>query len=347
LHIYIYNYIFSIVYIIRYQDKEYIRTGLLLKNTPTYFTDLTKIEISSCAEHTTIMDASSDTDEQADLVALRHAMLGRNLVVEGGSWTAEAREPDRGRRLHEQLRLARQFRVTMENAAAKAEQDESPRLELLLQHAETINEMVSLTEAVQGNYLLDDYHEYTRLLQEEEDKRNKDLARNKDIVVRQLLALTGVDQPPPARLPSRQHPEGSSLSNDPANPDFDDFPADSDTSLKRSNSAELAHRKRRNVASRRCHDCKSGTTFFRRCQYWLLTGSKCGKTFCSKCLEVRYGETDHDWSSNSDPRDWHCPSCQGTCLCPECVKERKRALKRSSEFARRSVRTTATSTGEP
>ena len=294
------------------------------------------------------MDASSDTDDYTDLVALRQAMLGRNLVVEGGSWTVEAREPDRGRRLQEQYRLARQFRVTMETAVAKAEQDDSQlaRRALLLQHAETINQMVSLTEAVQGNYLLDDYHEYTRLLQKEEDKCNDDLARNKDIIVRQLLALTGVDEPPPSQLPLRQNPEASLPSNEPAHPDLNEFPTDSDTSRKRPNSADLTHKKRRNVGSRRCHDCKSGTTQFRRCQYWLLTGSKCAKIYCSKCLELRYGETDHDWLLNSDPHDWYCPSCQGTCLCPDCVKERKRALKRSTDSARRSIRTTVPH-GEP
>lgn len=301
-------------------------------------------------------------NDQADLIALRRALHGRHLVVDGGSWTAEAREPDRNRRLHAQLRLARQLRVTMENAADKAEQStETPR-QILMHLVTTINELVSLTEAVQGSYTLDDYHEYTRLLQQEENVATKEMTRARDILVRQLEALTRDRHPTPARRQPPPRVADHSTSHRSSAyavlaPEFsvatlpkESSSIDTESSLKR-NSMSIdvntpSIHKRRNIVSRRCHDCKSGTTYFRRCQYWLLTGMKCGKTYCSKCLEIRYGDTDLDSvSPSNDPHDWHCPSCQGTCLCPDCVKDRKGALQRACKIgnSRRSTRTTTAS----
>ena len=308
--------------------------------------------------------SSNDTsaNDQVDLIVLRRALQGRNLVVNGGSWTAEAREPDRNRRLHAQLRLARQLRVTMENAADKAEQSTKTPRQIIMQLIPSINELVSLTEAVQGSYTLDDYHEYTRLLQKEEDIATKEMTHARDIIVRQLLALTEEKQPTPARRQSSLRVADHSSSYRSSAyaalaPEFSvstlpvgSSSVDTESSLKRSSTstdvtAPSMH-KRRNIVSRRCHDCKSGTTNFRRCQYWLLTGTKCGKTFCSKCLEIRYGDTDIDSESpKNDPQDWHCPSCQGTCLCPDCVKDRKGALQRACKngISRRSARTTTAS----
>jgi len=306
--------------------------------------------------------SADDNSEQENLMALRRVLEGRSLVVSGGAWTAEAWEPERNSKLHAQLRLARQLRVTMENAADLAEQNlnSCPPRKLLVELIPSINELVSLTEAVRGHYTLDDYHEYTRLLKEEEDTQNKELARGTETIVRQLLETTRNKEFPPnqsnhipaatAAAPSNILPSGHFAIdfdlNEPtrkASPSSSHIPVVMKSSLKRK-SHEVSSRstpKRRSVLPRRCHDCKSSSTRFRRCQFWLLTGSKCGKTFCSSCLEVRYGEaTMQDSEFDESSHDWNCPSCQGSCLCSDCVKSRKKALNSATDsmIQRRSSR---------
>ena len=73
-------------------------------------------------------------------------------------------------------------------------------------------------------------------------------------------------------------------------------PAAAPVRRKRSASFEPGARsKRRNIAPRRCHDCKSTTTYYRRCQYWFLTGTRCNKTYCEKCLVGKYAESSDQW----------------------------------------------------
>lgn len=91
-------------------------------------------------------------------------------------------------------------------------------------------------------------------------------------------------------------------------------------------------------AAKKCHDCREVKTRCRRCSYWQVTGTKCGKFFCVDCLSSKYSVGD-DVFSESNPKgiplnkifenwkydsEWHCPSCLKTCLCAVCIKQRQR-----------------------
>ena len=109
---------------------------------------------------------------------------------------------------------------------------------------------------------------------------------------------------------------------------------------------------------RKCHDCKESTTQYRQCNYWKLSGNKCGKSFCINCLSSKYtlGE---DALSPFNPDgipieeivmcssldvEWHCPSCLGTCECIACVRQRKKDVERGGsqwEKLRKSSRRSA------
>jgi len=102
-----------------------------------------------------------------------------------------------------------------------------------------------------------------------------------------------------------------------------------------------SRRRRNNKTPRKCHDCKSSVLDFRRCNYWFLTGSRCGKTYCFRCLKVTYG-MNCDNTPATD-KEWHCPSCLGTCICPDCVKERRKEQRRQEHANnRRSSRSNQT-----
>eukprot|EP00545_Synedropsis_sp_CCMP1620_P007432 CAMPEP_0119006272 /NCGR_PEP_ID=MMETSP1176-20130426/2204_1 /TAXON_ID=265551 /ORGANISM="Synedropsis recta cf, Strain CCMP1620" /LENGTH=406 /DNA_ID=CAMNT_0006958171 /DNA_START=80 /DNA_END=1300 /DNA_ORIENTATION=+ len=353
------------------------------------------------------------------VAALRHSLEGQSVVTLGGNgWTAEAREPDRKQRLHNQLTLARQLRARLEQAAEEAAliANQADRLELLEDRTDDINTLVSLTQAVKQGYTLDRYEEYSsRNLRQVPSEVSAEL-KDRDIIVKHLIAMKderenplgaasslaaaavahrtrtvsslssrgGVAAARPTKrargsrklLPpssssraaasitdnNRQSDSESSSIRKPAakrqaiaitaaaqqqeeyyeyhsseDEEYTPEAAPRSPSGRRRRSSSAKRIKRRSVASRRCHDCKSSTTYFRRCHYWFLTGAKCSKTFCSKCLIFKYGcPSEENWDMN-DP-DWHCPSCLGTCLCSDCVKERKRALRKESNYHTRGAR---------
>lgn len=269
--------------------------------------------------------------------------------------TAEVREPDRRQRLLHQLRLARQLRAAMEEAAhtAEAAPNQAARIQVLESSQHDINTLVSLTQAVRDRYTLDDYHEYSRFLEQEKKKKRDTEKKAHDLVTDQLVAMA--ESRDPARkkrartvpLPTtvaaaaaapmtttteknnkelkptpKEPTAGSSAAtttakHDEATPAAASFqrPASSRTNKELPDTTdtleESAHskasstgRKRRNVKiSRRCHDCKSTTSDFRKCNYWFLTGSKCGKTYCQKCLEGKYGMKGNEGVEDSD-KDW-------------------------------------------
>lgn len=93
---------------------------------------------------------------------------------------------------------------------------------------------------------------------------------------------------------------------------------------------------------KKCHDCKKQSNKYRNCNYWKLSGNKCGKAFCTNCLSSKYS-LGNDVLSPSNPSgipideivmcvaldvEWHCPSCLGSCQCSTCVKLRKKEEER-------------------
>jgi hypothetical protein len=89
---------------------------------------------------------------------------------------------------------------------------------------------------------------------------------------------------------------------------------------------------------KKCHHCKESTARHRRCAYWQVTGTKCGKVFCVECLSSNSYSLGNDVLSKDNPNgipieeillqtkydsEWHCPSCLKICKCIVCVKQRQ------------------------
>ena len=271
--------------------------------------------------------------------ALREKMRGHVVMSYGGGWTAEAREPSRKQQLHHQLRLARQLRALLEAAAEKVEQAKTreERLEILREQSVNVNTLVSLTEAVRGGYTLKDYNEYTHFYQKSDARGPDGAVRDTAKTASQpatafeevtsepsLTSAEGQKLPVAARrkpsvtskYPATYKDTSSSADEEPSpkrsavrnNNPFLDSPykgrGPASTKSKQTKSSQ-GRIQRRNILNRRCHNCKSSSSYFRRCQYWHLTGSKCNKIYCSRCLIGKYGCTDaegDDWKTN-DP-DW-------------------------------------------
>lgn len=105
------------------------------------------------------------------------------MLVHGGTWTAEARETNRRKKVLEQLKLARKLRATLEHAADQAEQlSQNEARSLLLQHAPDISVLASLTEAVKGKYTLESYDYYNRKAQQQQQNRQEEIKRARAVL---------------------------------------------------------------------------------------------------------------------------------------------------------------------
>ena len=212
-------------------------------------------------------------------------------MVHGGTWTAEAREPDRRQKVLDQLRLARQLRATLEQAADAAESaSRAEARSLLIQHTPDISTLTCLTEAVKGRYTLDSYQYYTQQAQ----KRQEELVSDK-LVVKEHLERLAQERPGDRKERLAQERPGDRRERP-----VDRKPAAvDDADLRRRRESRLIERRRmrRNLESRRCHDCKSTTKYFRRCNYYNVNGTKCGKIFCRRCLEAKYEAPVDDWDT--------------------------------------------------
>mmetsp|Transcript_37790 Transcript_37790/g.55278 ORF Transcript_37790/g.55278 Transcript_37790/m.55278 type:complete len:449 (-) Transcript_37790:182-1528(-) len=115
------------------------------------------------------------------------------------------------------------------------------------------------------------------------------------------------------------------------------------TDTPSTSSAAKKKKRRKSTQSRKCHDCKKPSSDHRRCHFWFMNGTKCGKVYCQKCLAGKYGLKEKFEDLLSDA-DWHCPACLGTCTCKACVRLRERTERRTSSNAmdrRSSTRTSA------
>jgi hypothetical protein len=280
--------------------------------------------------------------------ALRQDLDGQVVIAHGGVWSAEAREPNRKQMLHQQFRLARQLRASLEAAAERSEQarTQDERWNILTEHSTQFNMLVALSEAVRGGYTLRDYTAYARFVKNYEARVQEERQNDHAVIVNQLVAMAkeraaisngqsvrtnltatvavsnpeaaapvGVSNPPPASV-KRRYSHTIDLTSDDDSTNGSPYIADANLSSGDEDYSPDAKSyprlrkstqriKRRNVISRRCHDCKSATTYFRRCHYWFLTGTKCKRTFCSRCLISKYGCTDEEgeyWESNNP--DW-------------------------------------------
>eukprot|EP00521_Asterionellopsis_glacialis_P012516 CAMPEP_0195297948 /NCGR_PEP_ID=MMETSP0707-20130614/22448_1 /TAXON_ID=33640 /ORGANISM="Asterionellopsis glacialis, Strain CCMP134" /LENGTH=273 /DNA_ID=CAMNT_0040359889 /DNA_START=3 /DNA_END=821 /DNA_ORIENTATION=+ len=248
------------------------------------------------------------------LSTVRSLLRGRCIVVEGGQITAEAREPDRKRRLHEQLRCARRLRGVMENAAERAEVSGSQQQakQILISNTPHIKELVSLTEAVRGGYTLDSYREENLRAQQQEQEdrqRAKDasatLHSHLQAMANERDGVVPLEMPLRKKLPTKKSkknlPTKSTenrsavlTSKSAAVPSADVELGENDTHSNISRPKKKNSRSRSRVPTgkpssvRKCHYCKDTKINFRRCHFWFGNGSKCGKTFCDDCLVQRF-----------------------------------------------------------
>jgi len=363
---------------------------------------------------------------QAKIQKLRAALQDRAIVTNAsGAFTAEGRQPQKKERLMEQLRLARRLRGVMEGAADQAEAAASngeslkDRRSIFMQHTDSIHQLVALTEAVQGRYTLDNYHQHIEWSRQQSEEETRELQQARSVIRNHVRAMstseprrapvvarrgsassrpfrasattragrrpkvshklqqslaggtatstssTGktasippkpsdsapvdpslLKKAPPsaANATSVQKASSSTAKRKTPSPNYDDDDDDSPKSQgKRPSSSSSSSRpnsrpssrlqkRRRVVQPRKCHHCKSVSSLFRPCHFWFLTGTKCGKTFCRKCLENIYLERPDpefwdDPDANDDP-NWQCPACLDTCLCKDCYKAREKMQKR-------------------
>ena len=261
----------------------------------------------------------------------------QSLLVHGGTWTAEAREPNRRQKLHEQLCLARKLRAILEQAADKAEKL-SPReaRTLLLQHTADISTLACLTEAVRGNYTLNSYDYYTQRAQQTQQARQQDVDRAKSVLDVHLDTMAQEEAPSEAEETATKHdadsgrkeaakkpkaktskiakkakaqqhsfklPKHTLLGGRPrtaravASKPPDYGPYDEEAPDVVQMKRITTKRGRRQRETSQCHDCKSSTTFFARCSYWNADGTMCKKTYCRKCLESKYHLPRDDWET--------------------------------------------------
>jgi hypothetical protein len=113
-----------------------------------------QVVLSSCSSSVVVVLSEGQRNQ---LAAIRDLWRGTTMVMHGGAWTGEAREPQRKEQLLEQLKVARQLRESLETAALQAERvattTEQVRT-MIVQQTPIMNTLVSLTEAVRGNYTL-------------------------------------------------------------------------------------------------------------------------------------------------------------------------------------------------
>jgi hypothetical protein len=114
--------------------------------------------------------------QQKELELARARFRGKTLVMHGGAWTAEAREPQRRTAVMEQLELAHKLRKQLEEAATKAESADmsvSDIQELILEQHVAMNQLASLTDSAKNGYVLHSYDEYNNWTKLESDRLEK------------------------------------------------------------------------------------------------------------------------------------------------------------------------------
>jgi hypothetical protein len=96
-----------------------------------------------------------------------------------GTFTAEAREPDRKKRMFLQLQHARRLCIALEAAAAESTSDARSLIE---EHKANICELTCLTEAFFQRYTLDSYQYYTHQLQHQQYKHQQRVDSAKELL---------------------------------------------------------------------------------------------------------------------------------------------------------------------
>lgn len=141
----------------------------------------------------------SNDEQQQQAVGGDHAFIPREAVVRlfesiqesnqdivihtnTGTFTAEAREPDRKRRMFLQLQHARRLCNTFERAAESTNDARS----LLKEHKADLCELTCLTEAFLQRYSLDSYHCYKHQMEHRQLKQQRRLESAKELLFKTL-----------------------------------------------------------------------------------------------------------------------------------------------------------------
>jgi hypothetical protein len=146
--------------------------------------------------------------QRQQLESVRSLFRGKSMVLHGGTWTAEAREPKRQQLLLTQLALAHELRQTMENAANAANQEGSTVEQAttsLLDQTSQMHQLTALTQAVQRQQVQESYDEYDKLAKDDRQIRNKKLDEAKAILRDQCERLADPKKERPRRIPIIEH----------------------------------------------------------------------------------------------------------------------------------------------
>ena len=288
----------------------------------------------------TITTDTNDTDSlsESDVKSVRvvqDALKDKLAVVTHGPFTAEAYEPSHKAKAHEQLQIARRIRATLEHAYHQAKESNSVEMskKIFDNQRHVIYELISLTNAVQGRYVLDTYDEFNSLskntrMQEEQMHCNslkqihnvwKDLYDSKrpdelleDKVKKYLQKKAKRAEKQLSSLKITKPVKSPNPSIDPKKMSSQNFTIQKVTT--KSPKPEF-----HNARSRQCHYCSTWSRIHRQCEFWFDNGTQCRKSFCLKCLR---GNPDFEQEANSMDDQWHCPSCLGHCSCHRCMKRK-------------------------
>jgi hypothetical protein len=112
--------------------------------------------------------------QSQQLSSIRDLFRGKHLLSVGETnWSVEARQPPKQDYLLQQQHLAKRLRQQLEhtNDQINAMTSSKEIRNLILQQTRFTNQLIALTEAIRGNYVLDDYDEYNTILDEQQKKR--------------------------------------------------------------------------------------------------------------------------------------------------------------------------------
>jgi hypothetical protein len=281
---------------------------------------------------------NTDSLTESDVKTLRvvqDALKDKLAVITHGPFTAEAYEPSHKAKAHEQLQIARRIRATLEHAYHQAKESNSVEMlkKIFDDQRHVIYELISLTNAVQGRYVLDTYDEFNTLskkIRMEEEQRHcnslkqinsvwKDLYYSKrpdelleDQVKKYLQKKANRVVDKQSTLKITKPSKSQNTSKEPHN-------LFSQNRTIQKVTARAPKPEFHNPRSRQCHYCSTWSRIYRQCEFWFDNGTQCRKSFCLKCLR---GNPDFEQEANSMDDQWQCPSCLGHCSCHRCMKRK-------------------------
>lgn len=142
--------------------------------------------------------------QQKQLELAKLAFEDKKLVFYGGTYTAEAHEPQRRTAHLDQLELATKLRQQLEDACEQAQSSSASAEDvrrLIIEQSSAMNQLASLTEAVQNGYTLHNYEEYNDWSRKELERQSQTHDMADHIIEDQMNRIQYPDVIRPPRIP--------------------------------------------------------------------------------------------------------------------------------------------------